>query len=492
MDYYLGIDIGTTSSKAIAFSVKGEVIASCSFDYEMNHPQPNRSEQNPDEIFEAVLKGIEKVVKEMSPELPVFISFSAAMHSVIAVDEKGNLLSQCIIWADNRADIIAEKLRSSEKGHKFYSASGVPVHSMSPLCKLLWFKENQPDIFNIAYKFIGIKEYVFYKLFGDFVVDTSIASATGLLNTKTLQWDEEILDFIGITSSLLSQVVTTKHLIYYKGQNPTLSILKNVPFVIGASDGALSNLGTGATGKNAMAITIGTSGAARMVVSAPETDSKMRTFCYHLKDNLYIAGGANNNGAVVLQWLKEALLETGESYEKLYEQAQAVEAGSEDLIFLPYILGERAPLWNSNAKGVFFGLHIAHTKAHLIRASMEGVIFSLYSIGKILAENKEITELHASGGFAKSTLWLQILADVFNIKVLVSEAVESSALGAVMLGAEAVGINTAFQNHASVTYNPIASNHQLYINCFNKFERLYELLKHEMTPASASELNINK
>ena len=492
MDYYLGIDIGTTSSKAIAFSVTGEVIASCSFDYEMNHPQPNRSEQNPNEIFEAVLKGIEKVVNEMSRQLPVFISFSAAMHSVIAVDEKGKLLSQCIIWADNRADIIAEKLRNSEKGRRFYSASGVPIHSMSPLCKLLWFKENQPYIFNTAYKFIGIKEYIFYKLFGDFVVDTSIASATGLLNTKTLQWDEEILNFVGITSSRLSEVVTTKHLLYYKGQNSTLSILKNVPFVIGASDGALSNLGTGATGKNAMAITIGTSGAARMVVSAPETDSKMRTFCYHLKDDLYIAGGANNNGAVVLQWLKESLLQTGESYEKLFEQAQAVAAGSEDLIFLPYILGERAPLWNSNAKGVFFGLHIEHTKAHLIRASMEGVIFSLYSIGKILAENKEITELHASGGFAKSTLWLQILADVFNIKVLVSEAVESSALGAVMLGAEAVGVTAVFQNQASVTYNPIATNHQLYINRFNKFERLYDLLKHEMTPTPASELNIDK
>lgn len=479
MNYYLGIDIGTTSLKAVAFSEQGRVIAEYSFAYGMQHPQPNWNEQNPDEIFEAVVKGINKVV-EVLVIPPLLISFSAAMHSLIAVDNHSNLLSQCIIWADNRADVIADKLRSSDKGLQFYYLSGVPIHAMSPLCKLLWFKENEPQIFNTTFKFIGIKEYIFYKFFGEYVVDTSIASATGLLNIKTLQWDEEILSFIGITASNLSKIVSTKQVLYYNGNYPQLLVNEGIPFVIGASDGALSNLGTGAIGNNTMAVTIGTSGAARMVISAPETDKYMRTFCYHLTDNLYIAGGANNNGAVVLQWLKEKLLQTNDDYEQLFEQAQTVEAGSENLLFLPYILGERAPLWNSNAKGVYFGLSIQHTKAHLIRASIEGVIFSLYSIGKILTEKKEITELHASGGFAKSTLWLQILADVFNIKVLVSAAVESAALGAVMLGTEALGIKTTFYNQTLATYNPIEKHHQIYTKCFEKFERLYDLLKGEM------------
>ncbi|HLL41689.1 MAG TPA: FGGY family carbohydrate kinase, partial [Segetibacter sp.] len=179
MNYYLGVDIGTTSSKAVAFSEKGEVIANYSFGYEMQHPQPNWTEQDPDEILEAVINGINKVVQTFAPNLPRLISFSAAMHSLIAVDDKGNVMTRCIIWADNRADMIAEKLRNSDKGRQFYEASGVPVHSMSPLCKLLWFKEYQPNVFNTAFKFIGIKEYIFYKLFGNFVVDTSIASATG-------------------------------------------------------------------------------------------------------------------------------------------------------------------------------------------------------------------------------------------------------------------------------------------------------------------------
>lgn len=480
MTYYLGIDIGTTSSKAVAFSELGEVIANYSFGYDMQHPRPNWTEQNPDEIFEAVINGINKVLQTFAPNLPRFISFSAAMHSLIAVNDKGNLKTQCIIWADNRADMIAEKLKSSDKGQQFYHTSGVPVHSMSPLCKLLWFKEHQPDIFDTAFKFVGIKEYIFYKLFGDFVVDTSVASATGLLNTKTLQWDEDILSFIEINASRLSRVVSTKELFYYKGLNPQLSLSQNIPFVVGASDGALSNLGTGAVGSHAMAVTIGTSGAARIVLPVPETDIYMRTFCYHLKDNLYIAGGGNNNGAVVLQWLKETLLQADDDYEQLFEQAQTISAGSENLLFLPYLLGERAPLWNSNAKGVYFGLSIQHTKAHLIRASVEGVVFGLYSIGKILAEKKEITDVYASGGFAKSAMCLQVLADVFNTKVHISGTVESGALGAVMLGAEELGIEAKFPSKILATYLPITGHHIIYKKAFSKFERLYNLLKDEM------------
>lgn len=480
MNYYLGIDIGTTSSKAVAFSETGEVLANASFPYDMLHPEPGWSEQDPDEIFDAVIKAINKVLQTLAPNLPQFISFSAAMHSVIAVNENGSLLTPCIIWADNRADVIAQRLRSSEEGKEFYHASGVPVHSMSPLCKLLWLRQHRPDIFNTAFKFIGIKEYVFYKLFNDFIADTSIASATGLLNSKTLQWDEEILKFTGITASRLSTVVSPKTIFYYNNTYRELSIPAKIPFVVGASDGALSNLGTGATSSNAMAITIGTSGAARMVINGPETDSRMRTFCYHLKDNLYIAGGANNNGAVVLQWLKETLLQTNDDYEELFEQAASIAPGCDDLLFLPYILGERAPVWNANAKGVYFGLSIEHTKAHLVRATLEGVIFSIYSIVKILTEQHDVTELHASGGFAKSALWLQMLADVSGIKVLVSDTVESSALGAVMLGAEALGIAPQFHETTLSTYQPNPANRQVYQNEFKKFERLYDLLKSEM------------
>jgi len=164
----------------------------------------------------------------------------------------------------------------------------------------------------------------------------------------------------------------------------------------------------------------------------------------------------------------------------MYRLAGTVPPGSGGIIFLPYILGERAPVWNSNAEGVFFGLGIHHTKAHLIRAAMEGVIYCIYSIGKILAENRKISEIRASGGFARSELWLQMLSDMFNIQVSVSATVESSALGAVILGAEAQGIDLAIKQEILSVHTPGTINHAAYKTAFRKFLRLYDLLKEEM------------
>ena len=451
MNYYLGVDIGTTSVKAVAFSTGGSVLNRQQVFYSMLHPEPDRSELDPEEVVRAVCGCINRAVEALLPSVPSMIAFSSAMHSLMAVDEAGWPLTGCMIWADNRAGAIAEQLRNSERGQVFYQATGVPIHAMTPLCKLLWLREEQPDIFQGAHKFIGIKEYVFKRLFGELVVDTSIASATGLLDSRTLEWRPEILDFLAITPSRLSRVVSPGYTLYYdrEGMDPAVRLILPIgtPVIAGSSDGASANLATGATGNHILAITIGTSGAVRMVVHGVHTDERMRTFCYHVRDNCYIVGGASNNGAVVIQWLKEALLQTEEDFIQLFALAATVKPGSEGLLFIPYILGERAPVWNSKAKGLYFGLGIGHTKAHLIRAAMEGVIYCLYSIGKVLAENKEIRELHATGGFARSPLWLQMVADVFKTKVLVFGEDESSALGAVVIGLEASGRPFSFEKN---------------------------------------------
>jgi gluconokinase len=356
-------------------------------------------------------------------------------------------------------------------------------------------KKNDPATFTKAHKFISIKEYIFYKVFGEYVVDTSVASATGLLNLRTLKWDEKILDFLQITPSSLSQVVSTKSKFVYNkaalmGEEQEWLIPDGTPFIIGGSDGALANLGTGAMGNNSMAVSIGTSGAARIVIDKVETDIKMRTFCYHLKDHLYIVGGPSNNGAIVLEWLKDNLLETKETFAQLFQRAETVAPGSEDLVFIPYVLGERAPVWNSNARGIYFGLNINHTKAHLIRACMEGIIYALYSIAKILLERRVITEIHATGGFTHSPLWLQMLADTCNIKVLVSGAVESSALGAVMIGMEAMEIEPLPVKAILSSYNPNILNHEIYMRGFEKFERIYETSKDELANEAISSLRV--
>lgn len=478
MPYFLGVDIGTTAVKSVAFSVTGTVLQVACIEYGMYHPLKDHSEQDPGEIFSAVISSIKNITTSLNGR-PAFISFSAAMHSIMAVDKAGKPLTQLIIWADNRAKAIAEKLKDTEAGKRCYKLGGVPVHAMSPLCKLLWLKENEPGIFKDAYKFIGIKEYVFYRLFNRYITDSSIASATGLLNTELLAWEPYMLSLVGITENKLSAVVPATASYTLDTKDEVLDFLNGVVFVAGASDGACANIGTRSAG-SIMAVTIGTSGAARIMVSAPHTDEAMRTFCYHVSGSRYIIGGGNNNGAIVLQWLKEQLLETSDSYELLFEKAAAIPAGCDGLLMLPYLLGERAPLWNASAKAMLFGITKAHTKAHLVRATLEAVIFSMFSIARVMMETNTVTAVHASGGFAKSPLWLQVLADVFGVEVQVSGAYEAAAMGAVMLGAEASGMELSFEDAVTAAYRPDKINHEVYAAAFAKFQRLYALVNAEM------------
>lgn len=480
MQYFLGVDIGTSSAKAVAISNSGKVIEDLSTTYPMLYPETGWCEQDPNEIFEAIVQSVNAVVQKLKPAEPKLVAFSSAMHSLILLDEKGNPLTNCIIWADNRSEAIATQLRNSQLGMDFYNRTGVPMHSMSPLCKMQWFKENKPQLYQRAAKFVGIKEYVLFQLSKSFVVDTSLASATGLLNLHSLKWDNEVLNFLDISESKLPEVRSPHYFFHYNNTYKPLLLPTGVPVVLGASDGALANVGTGAVHPHQMAITIGTSGAARMMVLGAETDSAMRTFCYHVAGSKYIIGGATNNGGVVMQWLKEEVLAFDDDYEALFAEAKGIPPGCNGLIFLPYILGERAPIWNAGAKGVFFGLSIEHKRSHFIRAVMESVIFAIYSIAKVVLVKKSVTEIHASGGFARTPAWLQILADVCNIKVEVRENIDSSALGAVIIGAQALNFKVPFEERVAEVYYPHADNHLVYEKCIDKFEKLYFLLKSEM------------
>lgn len=485
MDYFLGVDIGTTSLKAIAFNDKGEIVCKHAVAYKMSHPQPAYSELNSNEIFEAFVLSVNKVVAALGPARPAFVSFSAMLHSLIAVDENGKPLTPCIIWADNRAAPIAEGLRHTEEGERLYRLTGVPVHAMSPLCKLLWLREQEPQTFYKAHKFIGIKEYIFFKLFGRYVIDTAVASGTGLLNVYSLQWEKTILETVEVTEEKLSAVVPVES-VFYQGKNNTATALRlpnDVPFVIGSSDGALANIGTGSVAEGSVSVTIGTSAAIRILSAEPVLEETGSIFCYHAAGNQYIVGGASNNGAVVMQWLKDSLLQTSETYNELFALAQTAPCGSNDLFFVPYILGERAPVWDAGAKGLYFGLSVNHTKAHLLRAAMEGVVYNLYNIGGRMANTKPWTQINAAGGFAQSPLWLQILAGVFNCKVCVSGSTESSALGAAMVGIKALNLPVIVQPAIIAEHHPDAVNHKIYADGFRKFERLYPLFKNETAQA---------
>ncbi len=451
--YMLGVDIGTTSTKSVLFNKEGKVAAKHSIGYPLHTPTPSAAEQDPDIILAAVAGTLKACMEEGgigSADL-LCVSFSSAMHSVIAVDGDGIPLTKSITWADNRSAGWAEKIKHDLNGHEIYLRTGTPIHPMSPLSKLLWMKNEEKQIYNQAAKFISIKEYVFFKFFGEYVVDYSIASATGMFNLKNLAWDAEALEIAGIEADKLSKPVpTTCTLKGLKEEYQKLTGLDaSVPFVVGASDGVLSNLGVNAIDPGVVAVTIGTSGAIRAVTDKPVTDPKGRIFCYALTEKHWVIGGPVNNGGMIFRWVRDELaaseVETAkrlgmDAYDVLTKIAAAVRPGADGLIFHPYMTGERAPLWNSNARGSFFGLSLHHKKEHMIRSVLEGVIYNLFTVLLALEELiGEPKKIQATGGFARSELWRQMMADIFNQEVVVPESYESSCLGAAILGLYAVG-----------------------------------------------------
>ncbi|MEW9700415.1 gluconokinase [Paenibacillus sp. SI8] len=451
--YMIGVDIGTTSTKAVLFEENGKVVTKSDEGYPLYTPSSSVAEQDPEQIFRAVVHTLKNVMVQsgIRPEQVMFVSFSSAMHSVIVVDAEGKPLTRCITWGDNRSAAWAERLKRDMNGHEIYLRTGTPIHPMSPLPKLMWLRHDNEYLFQKASKFISIKEYVFAKLFGEYVVDYSIASATGMMNLEKLDWDEEALEIAGVTRNQLSTLVPTTYAL--EGMNAVfaeeMGLAASTPFIVGASDGVLSNLGVNAIEPGVVAATIGTSGAIRTVVDKPMTDPKGRIFCYALTDKHWVIGGAVNNGGMLLRWARDELaaseVETAkrlgmDPYDLLMQIAAQVRPGSDGLLFHPYLTGERAPLWNSNARGSFFGLNMHHRKEHMIRAVLEGVIFNLYTV--LLAMEERIgrpKKIQATGGFSRSPLWRQMMSDIFDQEVVVPESFESSCLGAVVLGLYAIG-----------------------------------------------------
>jgi gluconokinase len=409
------------------------------------------------------------------------------MHSVIPVDKNGNALMNMITWADNRSSSVANQIKDSDKGNMIYEKSGTPIHAMAPLCKIIWLKENKKDLFKQVYKFISIKEYIWFKLFGVYEVDHSIASATGLFDIEALNWNAISLELCGINHDMLSRPVPVDHI----RQNviaDLLKILTNVPFLIGGSDGCMANIGSCAIDPGVAALTIGTSGAIRVANSRPTYNHKAMTFNYCLFDKLYISGGPINNGGVALKWYVENILKQkldgAEKYDAVLSEVESIKAGSDGLIFLPYILGERAPIWNSNSSGLFFGIRNYHSQAHFTRSVIEGISMALYSIAKAMEDSGlSIRKIHASGGFTNSRAWIQILADIFGKQFYLLNSEDASALGAAYLALKKFDLIKTYGDLTPLSTTPInpdMDNHRVYQQIFQLYDRLYKKLKDEM------------
>ncbi|WP_319419892.1 gluconokinase [Pleurocapsa sp. FMAR1] len=495
--YVIGVDIGTTSTKSVLYSDRGRLIEKHAVGYPLNAPTLGAAVQNPEQIFQAVVTTVKRIVENsgVNQSEILCLSFSAAMHSLIVVDGEGKPLTPILTWADNRSADWADKLKECG-GHEIYTRTGTPIHPMSPLVKLMWLRESKPELWQQAAKFISIKEYIFWQLFREYIVDYSIASATGLFNFNSLTWDTQALDLAGIKASQLSQLVPTTHILRSLKTEyaDEMGIAADTPVVVGANDGVLANLGVGAIAPGIATVTVGSSGAVRTTVRKPQTDPQQRLFCYPLTEDYWVIGGAVNNGGITLRWVRDHLADAEIDTAKLLKQdpydmltaiAQTIPAGSEGLIFHPYLSGERSPLWDANARGSFFGLALHHNKAHLIRSVLEGVVYNLYLVFQALESiTGEVKTIKAAGGFARSPLWRQMLADVFNRQVSIPESYESSSLGAAILGLYAIGEiadlrESQLTNGEIHQHQPIASNVANYQKILPLYCRLLDSFKTE-------------
>jgi gluconokinase len=422
------------------------------------------------------------------------ISFSTAMHGLMAMDASGKPLSHLLTWADTRS---VEEVREIRHDHAFeglYAKTGLPLHPMSPLCKIRWMRKNWPAVRNETSIYGGIKEYLWFLLTGSWVTDFASAAATGMLDIRQKTWYPPALKLAGITENLLPVPLDPLHawtleaeqLRRFLGMNhaphPTPGKEWNIKLALGCTDGPLANLGSGAMRPGLLALTIGTSGAVRVTVPEALEDPGGGIFSYPFIPGYYTAGGPINNGAVILKWFTENILQKpfkdGVDFNAFLEEAMTVPPGAEGLVCLPWLMGERAPIWNAQASGIFIGLHMHHGRPHMMRALVEGICFSLKQIAGMLEEKGcDFQSILASGGFTASTAWVQMVADIFQKPVYFSQEADASARGAAILGwmclEEKVDPDAfASWQESRTRLNPSRENGPAYQQAFQRFQQL--------------------
>jgi gluconokinase len=501
---WIGIDMGTTGVRAVAYQPDGHSYCEASREYPLHTPHPGWAEQDPDDILSAMEKVLIDVASSLAQlgHKPEGLAISSVFHSFLAYDKDWHPLTSLLTWADSRSQEIVQEMKKDYPDFlSIYRRTGCPLHPMYPMTKIAWLRKERPDIFKHIVFFGSIKDYAFRFLTGQWVVDRSIASGSGLYNLFSLEWDRELLRFLNISAGALPEVVSTTYSQHLHSEVARRTGLPaGIPVVIGAGDGVLVNVGIGAVQPGFMSATIGTSGAVRMLTDEPRTDVKGRTWCYNLTDKAWVVGGAINNGGIALRWVRDKFSENEQraaeklgidTYDLLTHNASIVSAGSDGLIMLPFFTGERAPNWNADARGVIFGLTLNHGKNHLIRATMEGIC---YRMNSILLALEEVTgparEIRASGSFIRAELWLQILADVFNQDVIVPNVNEGAAFGAAVLGFVSSGVLKDISATADFvtiekTFKPRAEEVKTYKQLYKIYDHVYWNLQQEFTDIAA-------
>lgn len=489
-DHVIGLDIGTTGCKAVAVDPSGSVRATSYQEYPTITGQGDRTgwvEQDPLVIAHAVRTVLRDVSDQLSTK-PAGIAVSGAMHSVIPIGHDDRPLAHAMIWPDTRTNDLAKQIytnASPELRDRLYQRTGCPLRSPYHPIRVAWWLQYATDIANKTKRFVAIKDFVIHDLTGRWATDTGLASTTGLLNLHDLDWDDEALAATGLDRDRLPELVHATDVV---GDLPAsvasdIKLPIGLPVIAGGSDGPLANLGADVTTPGIGVLTVGTSGAVRLTADQPLLDPKHRVWCYSVTDDLYVAGGAINNGGLALNWVRDRFyqdLSPSDGFDQMTRDVEAARIDDSELIVLPYFCGERSPHWRSDVKAVIHGLSLEHHRGDIAQAAMQSVGFCLADVWDALNDGHQAgTTLRLTGGITKNAVWTQIVTDIMGLPVQCVQAADASSIGAAKLGHCALfgtkpdAIITSTNDRV---FEPDMDRHAVYESRRSKFHDLFRKL----------------
>ncbi|MFT9078535.1 xylulokinase [Ethanoligenens sp.] len=455
MSYLLGIDVGTSGTKSVLFNEHGAVLASATREYPLYQPCNGWAEQDPDDWWDASVETVRSVLQTaaIQPADIAGVGISGQMHGLVLLDGKGNVLRKAILWCDQRTAAQCEEITWLVGRARLIEITANPALTGFTAGKILWVRENEPAIYEKCCHILLPKDYIRYKLTGEFATDVSDASGMQLLDVPGRKWADEVLEKLEIERSLLCRVYESAEVTgtVHRQAAEVTGLAFGTPVVGGAGDNAAAAVGTGVVRDGRAFTTIGTSGVVYAHSSGVRIDAKGRvhTFCSAVPGEWHVMGVTLAAG-LSMSWFRDnfcaeergrAESEGRNVYDVMDEEAAKVSPGCDRLLYLPYLMGERTPHLDPDCRGVFFGLSAMHTRAHLIRAVMEGVSFSLLDCMDILSQmGLDITEMRVTGGGGTSALWRQILCDMFGCPVCTVRSRQGPALGAALLAGVGTGI----------------------------------------------------
>ncbi len=488
MPLLLGLDIGTTGAKALIIGDDGRVRGSGGAEYPFVVPRPGWAEQDPEAWWQGAGQSIREALHsaDARPGEIAAAGLSGQMHSLVLLDEAGRICRPAILWNDQRTADECAEITQRVGLERLYAITRNPALPGFTAPKILWVHNHEPETFRRIDAVLVPKDYVRFRLTGTRATEVSDASGTALLDVPRREWSGEILRALEIPPEWLpgcaeSPVLTAS--VSEAGEDAT-SLRAGTPVAGGGGDQAAQAVGTGIVRTGLVSVTIGTSGVVFAFLEAPVMDAQGRThtFCHAVPGRWHVMGVMLSAGGA-LRWLRDAIA-PGAEYDRLVGEAAAVPPGAGNLLFLPYLSGERTPHPDPLARGAFIGLSLAHTRGHMVRAVMEGVTFGLRDSFEILrAMDLRVVQVRASGGGARSPLWRQILADILDTEVVTMNVSEGAAFGAALIAGVGAGVFPTVEAACEATLaattrtEPVAAHRRVYESLYGDYRNLYPALR---------------